>query len=125
MKKIVLILFASILLTACNSNNSTLSISELEVVPDDVQDAIDSAESTLQLINDGEKTAYVVYQSKGEVIPDLEEQGDTLKIKLNVTKEDDDVIVQRVYKLTLDDKHEALDVLINGESTPFDVVSSI
>ena len=124
MRKIVLILFASILLTACNSNNSTLSISELEVVPDDVQDAIDS-ESTLQLINEGEKTAYVVYQSKGEVVTDLEEQGDTLKIKLNVTKEDEDEIVQRVYKLTTDDKHKALNVLINGKSTPFDVVSGI
>lgn len=124
MRKIVLILFASILLTACNSNNSTLSIRELDNVPDDVQGVIDS-ENTLQLINEGENTAYVVYQSKGKVITDLEEQGDTLKIKLNVTKEDDDPIVQHVYKLTLEDKHTAIDVLINAESTPFDNVTGI
>ncbi|MGG4268110.1 peptidylprolyl isomerase [Peribacillus simplex] len=124
MRNIVVILFTSILLTACNANHSTLSISELEVVPEEVQDAIDP-ESTLQLIDEGKKTAYVVYQSKGEVNTDLEEQGDTLKIKLNVTKEDDNVIVQRVYKLTLDDKNKTLYVLINGESTPFDVVTGI
>lgn len=121
MRKIILILFATFLLTACN-NNSILSFSELEIVPDDVQAAIDS-ESTLQLIYEGENIAYVVYKSNGEVSTFLEEQGDTLKIKLDTKKENDDVIVQRVYKLTLDEKHNAIDVLINGQSKPFDVVT--
>ncbi|MGE7602419.1 peptidylprolyl isomerase [Peribacillus sp. NPDC097675] len=124
MRKIVLILFVSILLTACNSNKSELSISELEVVPSKVQDAIDS-ESRLQLINEGEKTSYVVFQSKGKVITGLEEQGDTLKIKLNVPKEDDDVVIQHVYKLTFNGKPKVLLVLVNEETIPFDVVSGI
>lgn len=123
LRKIILVLFASFLLTACN-NDSKLSISELENVPDDVQAAIDS-ESTLQLINEGKNIAYVVFQSNGEVITDLEEQGDTLKIKLDRKKGNDDVIVHHVYKLTLDKKHKTIDVLINGESKPFDTITGI
>ena len=34
----------------------------------------------LQLIYDGEDIAYVVYQSNGTVVTDLEVQGDTLKV---------------------------------------------
>lgn len=123
MRRIIFILFTLMLLTACNTNNSILSMSELEVVPDDVQAVIDP-QYTLQLIFEGENIAYVVYQSKGQVVTDLEEQGDTLKVKLQVTKEDD-VIEQHVYKLTLDDKHEVIDALINGESASFDSVTGL
>ncbi|MFZ0443200.1 MAG: hypothetical protein WAM95_00815, partial [Bacillus sp. (in: firmicutes)] len=79
----------------------------------------------LQLIYDGEDIAYVVYQSNGTVVTDLEVQGDTLKVKLDKTNKQDDVIEQRVYKFTLDPEHEVIDVLINGKSKSFDNVSSL
>ena len=74
---------------------------------------------------DGEDIAYVVYQSTGTVVTDLEVQGDTLKVELDETNKQDDVIKQRVYKFTLDPEHEVIDVLINGKSKAFDNVSSL
>ena len=110
------------ILVACNT--STLSMSEIDIVPNDVQEKIDS-NYVLQLIYDGEDIAYVVYQSTGTVVTDLEVQGDTLKVKLDETNKQDDVIEQRVYKFTLDPEHEVIDVLINGKSKAFDNVSSL
>lgn len=107
---------------ACNT--STLSMSEIDIVPNVVQEKIDS-NYELQLIYDGEDIAYIVYQSNGTVVNDLEVQGDTLKVKLDETNEQDDVIKQRVYKFTLDPEHEVIDVLINGKSKAFDNVSSL
>ena len=107
---------------ACNT--STLSMSEIDIVPNDVQEKIDS-NNVLQLIYDGEDIAYVVYQSNGTVVTDLEVQGDTLKVKLDETNKQDDVIEQRVYKFTLDPEHEVIDVLINGKLKSFDNISSL
>ena len=118
---IVLMLITSITV-ACNT--STLSMSEIDIVPNDVQEKIDS-NYELQLIYDGEDIAYIVYQSNGTVVTDLEVQGDTLKVKLDETNEPDDVIEQRVYKFTLDPEHEVIDVLINGKSKAFDNFSSL
>ncbi|MGM9925358.1 MAG: peptidylprolyl isomerase [Bacillus sp. (in: firmicutes)] len=117
---LLLLLFATFLLAACNS--STLSISEMDVIPNNVQDKIDPSH-TLQLIDDGEDIAYIVYQSKGTIAVDLEEQGDTLKVKLDETNKKDGAIEQHVYKLTLNPEHEAIDILINGKSTPIDNVT--
>ena len=114
---LLLLLFATFLLAACNS--STLSISEMDVIPNNVQDKIDPSH-TLQLIDDGEDIAYIVYQSKGTIAVDLEEQGDTL---LDETNKKDGAIEQHVYKLTLNPEHEAIDILINGKSTPIDNVT--
>lgn len=121
-KILFLLLFTASLLAACNS--STLSISEIDVIPDDVQDKIDY-HHTLQLINDGEDIAYILYQSKGTVVTDLEVQGDTLKVKLDETNRQEGLIEQHVYKLTLDPEHEVIDILINGKSTPIDNVTSL
>ena len=118
---ILLILITSITV-ACNT--STLSMSEIDIVPNNVQEKIDS-NYVLQLIYDGEDIAYIVYQSNGTVVTDLEVQGDTLKVKLDETNKQDDVIEQRVYKFTLDPEHEVIEVLINGKSKAFDNVSSL
>ena len=72
-----------------------------------------------------EQIAYVVCQSNGTVVTDLEVQGDTLKVKLDETNKQDDVIKQRVYKFTLDPEHEVIEVLINGKSKAFDNVSGL
>lgn len=124
MKKLLFLALLSVfLLTACNS--PTLSISEIEIVPDKVQEVIDE-KYKLQMINVVDKDiSYVVYQSKGTVTSDLETQGDTLIIKLDVTNQQDDAIKQHVYKLTLDSKLDTIDILINGKSTSIDNVTGI
>ena len=119
---LILLMLITAITVACNT--STLSMSEIDIVPNDVQEKIDS-NYVLQLIYDGEDIAYVVYQSTGTVVTDLEVQGDTLKVKLDETNKQDDVIEQRVYKFTLDPEHEVIDVLINGKSKAFDNVSSL
>ena len=119
---LILLMLITSITVACNT--STLSMSEIDIVPNDVQEKIDS-NYVLQLIYDGEDIAYIVYQSNGTVVTDLEVQGDTLKVKLDETNKQDDVIEQRVYKFTLDPEHEVIDVLINGQSKSFDNVSSL
>ena len=119
---LILLMLITAITVACNT--STLSMSEIDIVPNDVQEKIDS-NYVLQLIYDGEDIAYVVYQSTGTVVTDLEVQGDTLKVKLDETNKQDDVIKQRVYKFTLDPEHEVIDVLINGKTKAFDNVSSL
>ncbi|WP_159433120.1 peptidylprolyl isomerase [Bacillus massilinigeriensis] len=117
-----MLMVTTAILVACNT--STLSMSELDIVPNNVQDKIDS-NYKLQLIYEGEDIAYIIYQSKGTVATDLETQGDKLKVKLDETNKQDDVTEQHVYKLTLDPEHEVIDVLINGKSTAIDNVSSL
>lgn len=122
-KVIILLIVTTVILAACN-NTSTLSISKLDIVPAGVQSKIDSNYS-LQLVFDGEDIAYIIYQSNKTVVTDLEVQGDTLKVKLDETNKQDDVVKQHVYKLTLDPEHEVIDVLINGKSTSIDMVTSL
>ncbi|QGG52202.1 lipoprotein [Lysinibacillus pakistanensis] len=118
MKKIFLVFLSVILLTSCNS--STLSISEIEIVPDKVQKVIDD-KYTLQKINVVDKNiSYIVFRSKGKVTTDLEAQDDTLIVKLDVTNQQDNAITQHVYKLTLDPDIDTIDIHINGKSTTID-----
>ncbi|MEY9975101.1 peptidylprolyl isomerase [Lysinibacillus sp. RC79] len=125
MKKLLSLVFLTVfILTACNSS-STLSISEIESVPEKVQKVIDE-KNTLQKINEVDKdVSYIVFRSKGTVTTDLETQGDTLIIKLNVTNQQDNAIKQHVYKLTLDSNHDTIDIHINGKSTTIDNVTGI
>ena len=120
MKKVfVLVLLAISILSACNS--STLSFSEIETVPNNVQEKIDS-NLELQLINDGEKGSYIIFQSNGAIDTDLEIQGDTVTIKLNETNPQKDVVQQNVYYLIIDPEHDVIKVLVNDELMPFDNV---
>ncbi len=121
-KILLLLMVTTAILVACNT--STLSISELDIVPSNVQDKVDS-NYELQLIYEEKDIAYIIYQSKGEIIADLETQGNILKVKFDEANKQDDAIEQHVYKLTLDPEHEVLDVLINGKSKPFDNVLSL
>ncbi|MFE0507466.1 peptidylprolyl isomerase [Peribacillus butanolivorans] len=123
MKKIFVATFLIILiLSACNS--STLSFSEIEYVPDNVQEKVDS-NLKLQLINDGKKGYYIIFQSNGDVGTDLETQGDTVTIKFNVSNLQNDVVKQKTYYLTTDPGHDVIDVLVNGKSMPFDQVTAL
>ena len=121
LKKIVVLIFLVIsILAACNS--STLSFSKIEIVPNNVQDKVDS-NYKLQSINDGGKGYYIVFHSSGDVETDLEAIGDTVTIKFNVTNLKDDIVKQNTYYLTTDPKHDVIDVQVNGESTHFDNVT--
>jgi len=124
MKKLFfLVLLTVFLLTACNS--STLSISEIEIVPDKVQKVIDE-KNTLQIINVVDKDiSYVVFRSNGTVTSDLETQDDTLIIKLDVSNQQDSAIKQHVYKLTSDPDLDTIDIHINGKSTSINNVTGI
>ncbi|MFL1996915.1 peptidylprolyl isomerase [Lysinibacillus sp. 1P01SD] len=124
MKKLLFFMFFTVFLfTACNS--STLSITEIEVVPDKVQKAMDE-KSTLQLLNVVDQdVSYIVFRSKGTVTVDLETQNNTITIKLDVTNEQDNAIKQHVYKLTLEPHHDTIDIQINGKSTSIDHVTGI
>ncbi|WP_107947938.1 peptidylprolyl isomerase [Lysinibacillus parviboronicapiens] len=121
-EEITFSVFVSIFLTACNS--SALSISEIEIVPNKVQGVIDD-NNTLQIINEGKNISYIVFRSKGIVTTDLETQGDTLIIKLDVTNQHDNAVKQHVYKLTLDPNLDTIDIRINGKSTVIDSVTGI
>lgn len=119
-KLFVLVLLVISILSACNS--SILSFSKIENVPNNVQDKVDS-NLKLQLINDGEKGYYIVFHSSGDVETDLETQGETVTIKFNVTNLQDEVVKQNTFYLTKDPEHDVIDVLVNGESMPFDKVT--
>ena len=116
-------MFLTFILTACNS--STLSISEIESVPEKVQKVIDG-ENTLQLINEVDKdVSYIVFRSKGIVTTGLEIEDDTLIIKLDVTNQQDNETKQHVYKLTFDSNLDTINIHINGKPTTIDNVTGI
>ncbi|WP_176482021.1 peptidylprolyl isomerase [Paucisalibacillus globulus] len=119
-KIFVLVFLLVLILSACNS--SKLSFSEIENVPNNVQDKVDS-NLKLQSITDGGKGYYIVFHSSGDVETDLETQGDTVTIKINVTNLQDDVLKQNTYYLTTGPEPNKIDVLVNGESIPFDNVT--
>ena len=123
MKKLLTVLFALLLLTACNKP-SILSISKIDNVPNEVQKVIDN-KYTLQKINVDKNTFYNSYQSQGIVTTDLETQGNTLIVKLDVANQQDFDIAQHVYKLTIDSNIDTIDVHINGKSTTIDNVTAI
>ena len=124
MKKLLsLLLLSALMITACN--DTALSISELEIVPDEVLENI-TPDDTLQMINEGDDIAYIVYFSSGTVTPRLETEGEMLIIQLEVTgQEEDDEEKPYVYKLTLDPELEMIDIFINGKSVPFDRVTAL
>ncbi|WP_409366695.1 lipoprotein [Lysinibacillus sp. 38-6] len=123
MKKLLTVLFALLLLTACNKP-SILSISKIDNVPNEVQEVIDN-KYTLQKINVDKNTFYISYQSQGIVTTDLETQGNTLIIKLDVANQLDFDIAQHVYKITKDSNIDTIDVHINGTSTTIDHVTAL
>lgn len=126
MKKTPLLLLIMFMLGGCTS--STLSFSKIELVPNNIQNVIDSddeSEHTLQLINEGESISYLVLHANGEVATHLVEEGNTLKITLDETNPENDDVQQHVYKITKDRKHKKIEVYVNGQPTPFDNVTGI
>jgi len=121
-KKLILLALLCTLLSACSINESKLSLSELQTIPNDVQMKI-NPDSTLQLINTKDDIAYIVYNTKKTITTDLESKEDTVKIKLDESNDTSKKMKQHVFKLTLDSKHEIIDVYLNGKSAVFDNVT--
>ncbi|KSU49497.1 hypothetical protein AS033_09010 [Exiguobacterium indicum] len=122
MKKLILLALLCTLLSACSINESKLSLTELQTIPNDVQMKI-NPDSTLQLINTKDDIAYIVYNTKKTITTDLESKEDTVKLKLDESNDTSKKMKQHVFKLTLDSKHEIIDVYLNGKSAVFDNVT--
>ncbi|GAE25384.1 hypothetical protein JCM9140_1375 [Halalkalibacter wakoensis JCM 9140] len=122
MKIRLFVLLITMFLGACTV--SSLSISELEVVPYDVQGKIDS-EYSLQLIFGHDNIAYIVYQSNGTVLTEIEAEGKALFVKVAEADQQNGAVKQHVYKVTLDPEHEEIVVFINEEPISFDNVTSL
>lgn len=120
MKKIFGLVFMSAILSACNS--STLSLSEVENVPDDIQDSV-NFDVQLQFIMDGNNNYYVVLHSSGDVAADVESEGDTVIVKLDETNLEDDVVMQNTFYLTTAQENHELNIELNGEPTSIDVMT--
>ncbi|MEL3962326.1 peptidylprolyl isomerase [Lysinibacillus endophyticus] len=120
MKKRLFVFFVILMVFGCDS--STLSLKEIKNVPNSVQEIVDS-NLKLQLISDGGKGFYIVIYSKGDIETNLETKGKDLIIKIDETNLDDTVIKQKTFYLTTDAKHDSIDVLVNGISTPFDNIT--
>ncbi|MBP3950252.1 peptidylprolyl isomerase [Bacillus suaedae] len=118
-KMFVFVFLVVLMLSACNS--SKLSFSEIENVPNHVQDKVDP-NLKLQSITDGGNGYYIIFHSNGDVETDLETKGDTVTIKFNVNNLQDDV-KQNTFYLTTDQEHDFIDILVNGVSTPFDNIT--
>ncbi|ANU11058.1 hypothetical protein BBH88_12495 [Planococcus antarcticus DSM 14505] len=80
-------------------------------------------EAALQFITKNGEIAYLIYQSRDTVTAELEEDGDKLNIKLKTATKVSNLVEQHVYKLKVDKDTEVIEVLINGNSTPIDIVS--
>ncbi|MCH4827956.1 peptidylprolyl isomerase [Planococcus halocryophilus] len=122
MKKLLVLVFISALLSGCNSFDSSPSIEKLEATPKDVQEVIELVDPTsslsLQAVTKKGNITYVIYQSTDSVTASLEKQGDKLNIKLVTKPKDSNDIEQHVFELIGDEETETIDVLVNGESTP-------
>ena len=121
-KMFALVLFAVLILSACNS--SKLSFSEIENVPLKIEEHIDS-DLKLQLINDGTKGSYVIFHSNGEIEADLDPQDNIVNIIFNELNPQDEDIKRNVYYLTTDSKHDTINVLVNGEEMSIDNVTGL
>ena len=102
-----------------------MSISEIQSVPNNVQAGINS-DYTLQLINEGENTAYILFQSKGTVTAELEVKGNIINIKFDKANQENNELKQYVYKLIRGEaKYDTINVLVNEQTMPFDNVTGV
>ncbi|WP_034756802.1 hypothetical protein [Rossellomorea vietnamensis] len=114
------------ILTACSSSkdSSTLSFSKVKTVPADVQNKIEP-EYTLQLMDEGKKGSYIVFQLSGEIETDVQSKDDTVTIKFNTSESKENVVEQHVYYLTRDQGQDVIHVLVDGEPAVFDNVTGL
>lgn len=121
-RKFVLIFLVVLILSACNS--SELSFSEISIAPKKIEKLINS-NLKLQLINEGTKGSYIIYHTSGEIEADLKSEGSVINIIFKELSSKDDVVKRNIYYLTMDSKHDTINVLVNDEVLTFDEVTGI
>ena len=119
MKKLCCLIVFTFILTACNS--SEMSITEIQNIPNKVQENI-NPDYQLQWINNIDKNAsYIIFQSIDNVTPDLEVVDNILNIKLDSTDQKNNELKMYVYKLNRGDaEFDTINVKVNGQDTPLD-----
>lgn len=113
-------LFVILFLSACQQE-ATLSISEVESVPDHIQEAVQS-EERIQFVQEEAYAYYIAFRSAGSVEAGLETEDDTLFIQFEETEVQGEAEQQYTYLLNTKPEHEVLDVQVNGESVPIDQI---
>lgn len=109
-----------IFLASCHS--STLSFSKIDHPPNDIQDKID-LNLTLQALTNEKGTTYIVFHSNRDVEANLEVEGNKLKIIFKEKSRQHGPSIPHIYKLTKDHNYDEIEVIINGQSTPFDAIT--
>lgn len=118
MKKLFVPIFLAIfILSACNS--SKLSFSEIENVPQKIEEHIDH-DLKLQSINDGTKGSYIIFHSNSEIDASIDTKGSIVNIKFDELNTKNKDIKPNVFYLTIDSKHDTINVIVNGKKIPFD-----
>ena len=104
---------------SCNS--SELSITEIQNIPNKVQENI-NPDYHLQWINNIDKNAsYIIFQSIDDVTADLEVVDNILNIKLVSTDQKNNELKMYVYKLNRGDaEFDTITVKVNEQDTPID-----
>lgn len=121
MKRLTIsLLFVVLFLTGCDLSQE--GFSEIENLPNNVQEIVDP-EMRLQAITDDGKGYYIVFHSSGEVETEVEIQEDTMLIKLNESNLQDDNTKQHTYYLSTAPEFEVMEVYVNGFSTHFDSIT--
>lgn len=106
-------------LSACSQQE--ISFSEVDKVPKEISEAIDS-EAPLQVINRSGKVYYIVFHSQEEVEANLETVDTTALVKLDEVDSLDDGVRQYVYSLKTDQYHDTIDIKVNGESMSYPMI---
>lgn len=133
MIKLVLSTALLLFMTACTSPEA--GISEVDAVPNNIQEFMNDlpddfpqttvAEMRLLSFNDGDNGSYIVFHSSGQVESHAESEGNTLVIHLTETDIADAPVTQYTYYLTTGPDHYTIDVRVNEETIPFDMVISL
>lgn len=119
-KRLISIVFMLLVLTGCNLSQE--GFSEIENLPNNVQEIVDP-EMRLQAITDEGKGYYIVFHSSGEVETEVEVQEETMLINLTESNLQEDNIKQHTYYLATTPEFEVMEVFVNGVSTPFDNIT--
>lgn len=114
-KLFYLILFFTLILSACNS--SSVSINQTFDIPEKVQNVINT-DHQLQLIKKG-MNAYIIFQSTETLtLTEFEVIDSILNIKFNSENQENTELKQYIFKMN--PGNVKVKVLINGKVTSFD-----
>lgn len=121
MKKIILIFTLFLTLVACSK--PTPGLEKVTKVPKGIQEHV-NPKYRLQSIWSDEGGSYIIFQSTGDVEADIQIDGKDVRIQFEETNTKDASfgIQQYTYYLYLESEDNILDVYVNDESIPFNML---